>query len=515
MNDILSQQDVDKLFSPLYEEYYMPRTSEVSDNSAINTLDNEDIPSSSSIIVDDNDALQLVSSSEESIAQESSTSVLDTHSDEQIQEDVAELDGNTIMHSFEILEFEEMHPIEQVIGDPSKPIQTRSRLRTDAELCMYALTMDVKTAFLNGPLKEEVFNIPCPMECKIVGQILIDHALSYALTATTDVPAVYIQQFWNTVKQMPNANNTIRFTIDREKITYIVDMFCDTLQLPVETLDHPFIKTADLKFIQRFLKIVGYKGIVDKRLDENYHFIKDNIQLVSVYTTGNVTVKGMLIPDEFLTNDICATMKYKEYEKVFGRVDIPTIQPQPVKSTQRTNRIPSATRTPTPTAIEKKKQKQVVGENSIPRKSLKSHNEQNCYCCWGIRECCKVKDKILEEDIAKMVDGKKEDFYASAFADLVFQNEEDIKTKIAPGSNKEHPKTLEDNDDNGIETEKKDDEKDDDVGHNVDTEMVNDDVEKKDDTMDDKKDDEDNYNDHDYHALVKNKVLGSMETRNE
>nr|GEV29297.1 retrovirus-related Pol polyprotein from transposon TNT 1-94 [Tanacetum cinerariifolium] len=32
-----------------------------------------------------------------------------------------------------------MHQIEQVFGDPSKPVQTRCRLRTDAELCMYAL----------------------------------------------------------------------------------------------------------------------------------------------------------------------------------------------------------------------------------------------------------------------------------------------------------------------------------------------------------------------------------------
>ncbi|GJU86764.1 retrovirus-related pol polyprotein from transposon TNT 1-94 [Tanacetum coccineum] len=95
------------------------------------------------------------------------------------------------------------HPIEQVIGDHSKLVTTRSRLYTYAEMCMYSLTvsateptnikeaildhysfelmqvarleavrmfaayaahknftiyqMDVKTAFLNGPLKEEVF----------------------------------------------------------------------------------------------------------------------------------------------------------------------------------------------------------------------------------------------------------------------------------------------------------------------------------------------------------------------
>ncbi|GKD18434.1 gag-pol polyprotein [Tanacetum coccineum] len=33
------------------------------------------------------------------------------------------------------------HPIEQVIGDPSKPVSTRRRIYTNAEVCMYALTV--------------------------------------------------------------------------------------------------------------------------------------------------------------------------------------------------------------------------------------------------------------------------------------------------------------------------------------------------------------------------------------
>nr|GEY98102.1 hypothetical protein [Tanacetum cinerariifolium] len=81
-------------------------------------------------------------------------------------------------------------PLEQVRGNPSKPVQTRQQLATDPEMCMFALTlstaesknineamadsawieampeelyqfdrlqMDVKTVFLNGPLKEEVY----------------------------------------------------------------------------------------------------------------------------------------------------------------------------------------------------------------------------------------------------------------------------------------------------------------------------------------------------------------------
>nr|GEY71700.1 putative polyprotein [Tanacetum cinerariifolium] len=82
------------------------------------------------------------------------------------------------------------HPLEQVRGNPSRPMQTRGQLATDPEMCMYALTvsttepknikeemadfawieamqeelhqfdrlqMNVKTSFLNGPLKEQVY----------------------------------------------------------------------------------------------------------------------------------------------------------------------------------------------------------------------------------------------------------------------------------------------------------------------------------------------------------------------
>nr|GFB51553.1 putative ribonuclease H-like domain-containing protein [Tanacetum cinerariifolium] len=83
------------------------------------------------------------------------------------------------------------HPLEQVIGNPSQSIRTRRQLESDAKMCMFALTegidfeesfvpvarleavrlfnayaahksftvyqMDVKTTFLYGPLKEEVY----------------------------------------------------------------------------------------------------------------------------------------------------------------------------------------------------------------------------------------------------------------------------------------------------------------------------------------------------------------------
>ncbi|GJR59204.1 hypothetical protein Tco_1501366 [Tanacetum coccineum] len=128
-------------------------------------------------------------------------------------------------------------------------------------------------------------SIPCSLECKIVVKILLDHPLSYALTAIADVP----------VKK--------------------------------EAIQHPrFIKLIIADLMKKFPNI-------PQRIDEDYHFIKDDIPLVSVYTTGNVLVRGMLILDEFLIEEIHATDDFKEYETVFVGVDVLMNQLQPVVST--------------------------------------------------------------------------------------------------------------------------------------------------------------------------------------
>ncbi|GJW52905.1 hypothetical protein Tco_0096990 [Tanacetum coccineum] len=181
-------------------------------------------------------------------------------------------------------------------------------------------------------------------------------------------------------------------------------MFRATLHLPVETPDHLFVAPVDMDTIESFMNHIGYQGVVDKvsalytknlaqpwqtmfkvfnrclttrtsghdqtkinilqlfhvvinrchvdyaalLRDEPYHSIKDDVPLISVYTTGNVRVKGMLIPDELLTDDICATDDFKEYKAVFENIVGPMTQPQPVVSTQGSNKTtPRANRTPT------------------------------------------------------------------------------------------------------------------------------------------------------------------------
>ncbi|GKA26908.1 integrase, catalytic region, zinc finger, CCHC-type containing protein [Tanacetum coccineum] len=97
------KEDLDDLFGPLYEEYFEKRPPKVSTNSAAPTsLNNEDTPSSSTIIIDENEAPPLVSTSKEQ-----TTSISNDVANESIQEDFAELDGNTFITSFCPLVIEE------------------------------------------------------------------------------------------------------------------------------------------------------------------------------------------------------------------------------------------------------------------------------------------------------------------------------------------------------------------------------------------------------------------------
>ncbi|GKA77210.1 hypothetical protein Tco_0783671, partial [Tanacetum coccineum] len=205
-------------------------------------------------------------------------------------------------------------------------------------------------------------SIPCSPECKIVGKILLDHPLSYAPTATADVLVVYLQQFWRTVSKVPDTKDTIKLcwilrnTIEAfmNRVGYqgvvdkVIAFYTKNLAQPwhimskvfltirtsghdltkfnILQLFHDVINQTNVDYVallwwdfmnnvfqkkeaiqyHRFIKLIIADLMKNfpnspQRIDEDNHSIKDDIPLVSVYTTGNVLVRGMLIPDEFLT----------------------------------------------------------------------------------------------------------------------------------------------------------------------------------------------------------------------
>nr|GEY40981.1 hypothetical protein [Tanacetum cinerariifolium] len=64
----------------------------------------------------------------------------------------------------------------------------------------------------------------------------------------------------------------------------------------------------------------------------------------------------------------------------------------------------------------------------------------------------KVQEKLAEEEIKKMLEVKEDgESYASEFADSMLIDDDDSGTRIEPGSHKEHPKPVDDDDENDNE----------------------------------------------------------------
>nr|GEX82570.1 hypothetical protein [Tanacetum cinerariifolium] len=161
--NVPSQQELDLLFGPLYDEFF-----NAGSNPSTNIQSTSAPSTHTNVHVEKNNNDQ---------AEEG----------EQLPDD--EFTNPFCAPTQEVAE-SSSHNTEQVCGNPSRPVQTRRQLATDPEMCMHALTvstaepknikeamadlawieaiqeerhqfdrlqMDVKTAFLNGPLKEEVY----------------------------------------------------------------------------------------------------------------------------------------------------------------------------------------------------------------------------------------------------------------------------------------------------------------------------------------------------------------------
>nr|GFA82460.1 hypothetical protein [Tanacetum cinerariifolium] len=104
-------------------------------------------------------------------------------------------------------------------------------------------------------------------------------------------------------------------------------------------------------------------------IEEDYHLIKDDIPLLSVYTTGDVRIRGMLISDAFLTREIRSTNDFKE-------------------STPRAHRTPTLISSP-----QEKKRKQSAGESKP-----KSHKDNPEH----VDDDDKDDEKVDEEEGSEM-----------------------------------------------------------------------------------------------------------------
>nr|GFA30713.1 retrotransposon protein, putative, unclassified [Tanacetum cinerariifolium] len=195
---VSSQQELDLLFGHLYDEFFNAG-SNPKDTQPTTTIQPTSAPSTSTYVhAEENNVNQA---EEEHLPDDEFTNPLYAPAQE-VAESSSHNIGNSNVPTFnqpQVFEYRwtKDHPLEQVRGNPSRPVQTRRQHATDPEMCMFALTqrgmlrkrvlieesfvpvarleavrifvayaahksfpiyqMDVKTAFLNGPLKGEVY----------------------------------------------------------------------------------------------------------------------------------------------------------------------------------------------------------------------------------------------------------------------------------------------------------------------------------------------------------------------
>ncbi|GJV65832.1 integrase, catalytic region, zinc finger, CCHC-type containing protein [Tanacetum coccineum] len=153
-----SKEDLDNLFGLMFDEYFEKKCSGMPINSAAQQVHNyEDSPVTNSIDIKEHEAPPIVTTSKEQ------TFLISlTEADEFYQEDLAKFDGNTLLTSYDAPDFSEAESSTAL--DPLNMHENKSRViakgykqEEGIDFEESFAPMDVKIAFLNGPLKEEVY----------------------------------------------------------------------------------------------------------------------------------------------------------------------------------------------------------------------------------------------------------------------------------------------------------------------------------------------------------------------
>ncbi|GJS55141.1 retrovirus-related pol polyprotein from transposon TNT 1-94 [Tanacetum coccineum] len=134
-----SLNELDMLFSPMFDEYFNGATTVVSKSSVVLTAD-----------VSDQRQQQNTTSS-------TSTTVAADITQLNIQITPEPITQEPTVIANEIIDQAENtrdHPLEQVIGNPSQPVRTRCQLETDGDMCMFALI-----ELFDRPLCKNVINM--------------------------------------------------------------------------------------------------------------------------------------------------------------------------------------------------------------------------------------------------------------------------------------------------------------------------------------------------------------------
>nr|GEW10083.1 Gag-Pol polyprotein [Tanacetum cinerariifolium] len=132
------QQELDLLFGPLYDEFF-----NAGSNPSMNVQSTSAPSTHTNVHAEENNNDQA--KEREQLQDDEFTNPFCVQAQE-VAESSSHNIGNSNVHTFnqpQVSEYRWMrdHPLEQVRGNPSRPVQTRRKLATDSKMCMYVLTV--------------------------------------------------------------------------------------------------------------------------------------------------------------------------------------------------------------------------------------------------------------------------------------------------------------------------------------------------------------------------------------
>ncbi|GKA16885.1 hypothetical protein Tco_0696722 [Tanacetum coccineum] len=349
------------------------------------------------------------------------------------------------------------------MSEKASVLLVRMRLfrMTNMDLLFYEVGFDV------GLRENDVLsNIPCSPECKIMGQLLLDHPLSHAITATANVPAVYLQQFLE-------HESSARFQILKT--------------LSVETPVNPFIAPAP----DVIRTIFADGGLLKEICDKKKKRIQVAEETSSLRKSLKVTIKQKQerttpIPPPSYDKERDEIVKEKfEEEEIANMVegDVVIIKVRVILHLRSSAGDSNDTHHCGEEDPYVGKRVEIIALNVFkPKSSSSVSSKGSTFLGIPIVSSTSSGLKAKEGD-------EDEESYASEFADSMLNDDDNSGTRIEPKSHKENPKNVDDDDDEN-------------------------DKEKKDEGNRDDAEDKDN-DDHSDHTLVESKEIGSIETRKE
>nr|GEU91567.1 putative ribonuclease H-like domain-containing protein [Tanacetum cinerariifolium] len=190
------------------------------------------------------------------------------------------------------------HPISNVIGDPSHSVSTRKQLKTDVMWCYFdafltfvepknfkqAMTepswigamhkeiheferLQVPSAkrvkFSSTNIRLETVVLKKEETCQVIINVIKNTTCFKAFTISADVPKIFMQQFWYTIKKVQDTDS-YKFYLAKKKYTVNAEVFRIIFNIcpRVEGLDFTYVPANDTALT--FLINLSYKGLLNR-----------------------------------------------------------------------------------------------------------------------------------------------------------------------------------------------------------------------------------------------------------